>query len=394
MNTEVQEMLDAIRAETADKLAKLEAENKRLSRDNANQLAFRIAQAGQQAEIEEMETRENRTYSLSEAMKCAVDHRHGGFARECSQELRAKLGWNVPSDWVLVPLSARTQHTREVSITGSPSTGDSLLGTAKAGDLFIDVLRARSLAMSIGAGMIDAGAYGLQNISIPRKATASTGYWFAADSTASAITESTPSFDHVLLQPRFCAALLTASYRLMLQSTPAAERMLYDDLAQTVATTVDQAFWQGSGSNNQPTGICNASGINTVNIGSPTTAAWSHFVDLETAINSDNVGNARRAYVTTPHMVGLTKKLEDSQSRPLQLIQGGRINDAPIFATSNMPADTILFGDFADALICTWGAVALAADTSTHFASGSVRLRAITPVDFAVRHAESFAKAS
>ena len=51
----------------------------------------------------------------------------------------------------------------------------------------------------------------------------------------------------------------------------------------------------------------------------------------------------------------------------------------------------ILFGNWNDLIIGTWGGIDINIDTSTGSASGTVRVVALQDVDIAVRHAESFA---
>ncbi|WP_341755596.1 phage major capsid protein [Candidatus Tisiphia endosymbiont of Ptychoptera albimana] len=57
----------------------------------------------------------------------------------------------------------------------------------------------------------------------------------------------------------------------------------------------------------------------------------------------------------------------------------------------SIPADTILFGNFADLIIGQWGVLDVLVDPYTLGTSGGIRIRVMQDVDIAVRHAESFA---
>ena len=70
------------------------------------------------------------------------------------------------------------------------------------------------------------------------------------------------------------------------------------------------------------------------------------------------------------------------------------LNGFPLHVSTHMPTDQLLFGNFSELLVATWGAVGLMSDPYTDFSKGTTGVRAIAPIDIAVRHAVSFAVAS
>ena len=57
-----------------------------------------------------------------------------------------------------------------------------------------------------------------------------------------------------------------------------------------------------------------------------------------------------------------------------------------------MPANVLLFGDWSQALLIEWGAMALAIDRSTGFNTGQIGIRLLWRVDLCVLNLPSFTK--
>ncbi|MCC8368536.1 MAG: phage major capsid protein [Rickettsia endosymbiont of Oxypoda opaca] len=58
-----------------------------------------------------------------------------------------------------------------------------------------------------------------------------------------------------------------------------------------------------------------------------------------------------------------------------------------------MPADTLLFGNFADLIIGQWGVLDVLVDPYALGTSGGIRIRLMQDINIAIRHVESFAVA-
>nr|WP_253308583.1 phage major capsid protein [Rickettsia endosymbiont of Ceutorhynchus assimilis] len=71
----------------------------------------------------------------------------------------------------------------------------------------------------------------------------------------------------------------------------------------------------------------------------------------------------------------------------------GYLNGYRVGTTNQMPADTLLFGNFADLIIGQWGVLDVLVDPYALGTSGGIRIRLMQDIDIAIRHAESFAVA-
>ncbi|WP_341790619.1 phage major capsid protein [Rickettsia endosymbiont of Polydrusus tereticollis] len=71
----------------------------------------------------------------------------------------------------------------------------------------------------------------------------------------------------------------------------------------------------------------------------------------------------------------------------------GYLNGYRVGTTNQMPADTLLFGNFADLIIGQWGVLDVLVDPYALGTSGGIRIRLMQDIDIAIRHVESFAVA-
>jgi len=323
-------------------------------------------------------------YSLSRAFLAAAGDRSvdAGFEIEVSQEMARQSGKR--SAGLMVPFEALQQR----AITGAGS-GQYMVDTVLRPEAFIEVLRPRSIIMSLGVTMLD-GLVG--NVAIPRQATSSTAAWLDLDGTDT-ITESTPTYDQVTLTMKSIAALTSFTHKMLKQGTPGIERLVRDDLARVLGTALDVAAIQGTGLNDQPTGVVNQSGINTFVAATPT---YEDVVNMEAYIADDNAHVNNMAYITTP-TIAMAFKTTEKASGTAQFVWednpdgSGRMNGKRAYYTKNVPTGNIILGNWSDMLVGQWGGLELAADGGgSNFNKGNISVRAIMDTDFAVRHPVSF----
>ncbi len=174
----------------------------------------------------------------------------------------------------------------------------------RGGD-FIDVLRNASSVMQAGARMLG-GLSG--DVKIPKKTTAASAGWIATEGGASA--ESEMVVGQVSMTPKTLGAHTDVTRQLLIQSSMDVEAMMRDDLAQAIATAIDLAGLEGSGSSGQPTGILNTSGVNTVTAFAAANPTFAEVVTLETAVAEDNALTGNLAYILPASMYGALKTTE------------------------------------------------------------------------------------
>lgn len=352
-----------------------------------------------------MSRNEARSYSLLRAIRAHVDRdwANAGFERECSQEIAQRTGnepagFFVPADTLYVDddrlRSGLEQRDLEAGIAGD---GGNIVATNLRPGNFIELLRNRSIVNRLGARMLP-GLVG--NVDIPRQASGAVAGWIAEKANAGT---SELTLDLVQMSPKTIAVQSLMTRRLMLQSTPAIEGLVRADLFQAIMLGIDSAALQGSGAANQPRGILNTVGINSValgtNGGAPT---WADTVKLRSAAkaqNADagNLGFAINANIwgtlmTTPKVAGFPNFILDD---PGDRLVGRRVEESEQIP-SNLTKGTgtnlsaMLYGNWADLLIGEWGTLDIMPDPYTQGGQAALIIRAFKDIDTTVRHPESF----
>ena len=266
------------------------------------------------------------------------------------------------------------------------SDDNEIVATNLMAGSFIDVLRNSASVMAAGARMMP-GLVG--NVAIPKKATASAGGWISTEGGAS--SESEPTFSQVTMTPRTVGAYTDMTRQAILQSTPAIEALVRDDLTQALALALDKGALEGSGSSGQPTGILNTVGVNKPTNFAAAVPTFAEMVALETALAEDNALLGNLAYITDAATYGGLKTKSKDSGSGMFVLEGGEANGYRVIRSQQATAGNVYFGNFSDLLIGMWGGLDLTVDPYTASSSGTVRIVALQSVDVAVRHAVSFA---
>ena len=331
----------------------------------------------------DLSEKESQRYSLFRAISASLSNNWKGaeFEQECSREIAERI--NKDPQGFFVPMDVLDGGQR-VMTTSTGGTG--AVGTEHLAESFIDALRAQSVAMSLGATVLD-GLVG--DVSIPKLSAGGTFYWVAEDGS---ITDGDGTIGAVTLAPKTIGAAVPISRKLLKQSAPSVELVMLNDLRRGAALGIDLAVLEGGGAN-EPTGIITTTGVNTQTIaaaagtGYPT---WDELVGFETAVGNDNALEGALAYVTTSAIAGGLKVTAKDTGSGLFLMENNQANGYPVAIRNGLTPKSIIFGNFNDLLIGMWGILDVMPDEGTKAASGGLVLRVFQDVDVGVRHAESF----
>lgn len=348
---------------------------------------------------------ERNNFSLVRALNAALtgDWSKAGFEREVSQTLakrsgRETTGFFMPSDITM------QRDTTPGYMVGQATQGGNLVATELRTGSFIDLLRAKAMVTRMGATVIS-GLVG--NVEIPRQTGASTTYWLAENG---APTESNATFDKVSLKPKTIGALSSISRNLLLLSSMNVEAFVRNELAVSLALGIDLAALCGTGTNNQPTGIANVSGICTVEGGTNGgSLTFDKLIDMETQVATANADVTNMYYLCNAATIGFLKKIKNTTGdyiwKPItEAVRNGFPGEVNGYAVgrsnqvrSGLEKGTakncheIYFGNWADLLIGEWGFLEIDVNRyGDQWKSGGVEVRALQSIDIAVRHPKSF----
>jgi len=352
--------------------------------------------------------KEKREYSLGRMVQAQIsgDWRNAGFEREMNDEIARRVGREA--EGIYVPDFAWQQRgplaTGATGATGSEVVFDDFVPTVHRGDMFIEALRARQVLSNLGTTYLT----GLTSrIKMPKLATGANAAFVEE---LGDVADGAGTDGGVTLQPRTMGAFVDMSRLLMLESVPAIEQIIRNDLLASAADRMEFYAIQGSGSSGQPTGILNTSGINDLDISSGTdvdSMTWADVINLVELVEEDNgiVNQNAAGFLSNPNVkaaLAQTAKVSSTDSVMILNDPWNQLYGYPIEFTSNVPnnlnpgdggtdASAVVFGDFSQLMIAQFGAPSILVDPYTNSRAGSVRLVLHAELDVGVRNAVSFA---
>lgn len=386
---------------------------------DARELALRSIQAGHtveqfQAEVlramgnrplaadVQLSARERQSYSYVRAIAAAISRAEGtavsGLEAEISQELERQLPANAKRHGgIFVPLRLERAAISE-ALWNTSTKGSSTVFT-EAGE-FIDLLRNQAISVLLGARVMT----GLSSpVSFPKQTGAATAYWMP-ENDGTNVTASNATLGSVSLTPKTLQATTAFSRQLMAQSSIDVEQFIRNDLAASHALAWDRAVLHGSGSNNEPTGIYAAGSVNSIAMGG--TPTYGKLIDMVAEVLKDNALLGNLAFATTPGMAGKLAQTVIAASTDSRMIWSGPLNDGQLVgygavATNQVLATLgggsehgVIFGNWADVMIGTWGALEIVVDPYALKKQGMVEVTSFQLADIALRNAQSFCKAT
>lgn len=352
---------------------------------------------------------EQKEYSLARALRAMTtnDWRQAGFEREVSDTIARSIGRDAKGIFVPDFVWGKRAGPMSTAATGgsaSENVSDKLVPTIQAGDMFIEALRNRMVMADLGVTFMN-GLVG--KIQIP-KFSAGANAAFVEE--LAAVSDQSPTDAAVTLQPRTLGAYVDISRLLMMTSVPAVDQIVRNDLLASMAERIEYYAINGSGSSGQPTGLLNLSGINDIDISAGSdvdSLTWADIVALVKAVEEDNgvVNPAALGWLTHPAVkakLASTAKVSSTDSvmilaEPWNSLYGYKFAATAAVPTNLDPGDggndasALIFGDFSQLMVGTWGAPEILVDPYTGGTAGTVRIIVMQEVDVAARNAVSFA---
>ena len=359
--------------------------------DAARSLIMNAMAAAQTTQVThlDMEPKQQRQFSVFKAIRAltAKDWKGAEFELEAHNEILKRTGLQeAPHQGFFIPMDIQQ---RDLTV-GTPTAGGNLVATDLRPQNFIDLLRARSVLGRAGATMLP-GLVG--QVAIPKQTGAATAYWLTNEATA--ITESQQTFGQLAMAPKTLGAYTELSRLLMLQSTPAAEMLVMNDLAAQLALAIDLAGLEGAGTVGAPTGISATAGIGSV---TGTSLAYAGILEFQTDLAGGNALTTGCTYVTTPAVAALlmARQRFSSTDTPLWVgsVLDGQMSGFAATTTTQVTAASMTFGDFSQVVIGEWGFLELALNPYANFTAAVTGIRAIQSVDVGIRQAAAFSRAT
>jgi HK97 family phage major capsid protein/HK97 family phage prohead protease len=344
-----------------------------------------------------LSSRETQRYSLFRAIR-AMSHGHreprfiadAAFELECTRELQKKLGRHgessilVPGEILQRPVGAEVASRAMSTIPGAK--GGYLVNVENMG--FIDILRNRSVSMSMGARVMS-GLVG--NVQIPRQTGKPSVTWQAGEGTS--VTAADQTLGQLSMTPKTAIVITDVSEQLLRQSSPSAESFVMADLAANIAIDgVDNAVINGTGGA-QPLGIKNTTGVTTGQDAS--SATYGKILGFVSAAAASNAIRGNPGFVTNAAGAAVLMQKQRFSSTDTPLWDGNIMDGSLVgfraMASEQLASSNLIFGSFDEVVIGEWGVLELAMDSGgTRFNQAQVGIRAMWMVDVLLRYPQAF----
>lgn len=334
--------------------------------------------------------KEVRQYSILRAVRASLpdatkaDREAGAFEIECSQAAAQRYG-KTPKG-IIIPGDVLMDRAFGTGSSASNAGGGASIATNLMAGSFIDILRKRAWVMRRARSM--AGLVG--NVDIPKQTSTTQAYWVGEGGAPNA---GQPGLDQITFTPKTVGAYTDITRRLLIQSTPDAEAIVRDDILKVMALEIDRVAIYGTGTEYQPKGLKNYTGINGVDFATASQPSFAELVKMETEIALDNADVDGMAYAFNASIRGHAKTtLKFPGVNGAQTIwePGNTVNGYATEVTNQIAAGDVFFGNWLDLVVAMWGGLELRVDPYALSTSGGLRLIALQDLDINLRRVESF----
>ncbi len=209
-------------------------------------------------------------------------------------------------------------------------------------------------------------------------------------------------YGKILMQAKRVCAAGVFSKQLLIQTSLGVENMILNGLVNANAQAIQTAIINGLAANDQPVGILTTEGIAIVPGGDNGIAIdWSHIVALETAVALVNADIGSLGYLTNAKVRGKLKNTLKSAGAPAYCWEGAEVNGYKAAVTNAVPSNlskgtsvencsAIIFGNWKDLLIGSWGGLDVVVDPYTLADKSELRIIVNSFADAAISNPASF----
>jgi HK97 family phage major capsid protein len=381
--------------------------------------------------------KERKHYNWAAGILAAADRREGrktnSFELEVSDDLEKtarERGLPINGGGLMVPMATDPDTVRahnamqhftpgrfgqRAGLDSATSTKGAELKFTVPGE-FLPLLRANMTSYRSGAAYLS----GLQGpVAFPDQTAAGTASW-VAENPGSNVADSNLLLGQITLAPKTLQSSTSYSRQLLAQSVIDADGMVRADLAAITAIALDNAWFNGTGASNQPTGILSTAGIGSVALGTNgLTPTYANLVDLETTVTAANADQFPMAYFVHPTSRGTFKKatpLSNTIGTPVYGPPGApaltdqfqaysrveaEMNGYPTWCSTQIPNNltkgtssgiclAILFGAPSQAVIGDWGMFEIIVDPYSLKKQGMIELTSFAMFGIAVKYPAAF----
>lgn len=246
-------------------------------------------------------------------------------------------------------------ETRAVTVSDNH---DNVVETKVEG--ILDPLYANSVLTNLGARFYTGLPMG--DVVIPVLGKGTVG-WESEIAEANATGHTTTS---VKLQPKRLTAYVDISKKLIAQDNAGVEASIRADIVKAINDKLEATiFGEGTRTDSYPAGLFDGASLKTI-------TSFKQLVDFEAELDDANVVGEKK-YVLSNKSRAALRAMQKGEGIGL-VLENAAVDGTPAFYTSNVPANKLVYGDFSNLAIGSWGDIDITVDEYTQATKGCVRL--------------------
>ena len=344
---------------------------------------FKVAVKEQKAKLNVKDTKkmnDNNKFSLRKALLNAVgrmSNEEASFERGVIEENKRRFGV-TDADIVVTKAQLRDFNGTEA-----------LNQTTYKPGMYAPVLRAPVTKDAVGTRKV---AVAGQSISF---SVATSGLNAGYVDINGEIPSATMDFTLKTMTPKKYGCFVDVSYQSLLQDDPSAEAVIMEDIGKALAQTADYAFFNGLSGSNQPVGLLNTAGVNTVTLsGAPTLGKALEF-EKKIRESCDYSGDLKWVFGTDAYYKwAATPYSAQEQNKMLLDTDTRKCIGYDAFIDHNIPASAVILGNFGEALEANFDGISIRVVTEDKDLSRkqAIEIQAFAANDYVFRRPKSFCK--
>jgi len=363
--------------------------------DSANAIEAAEQKAAER-KLEQLQKNAGRSFSLLRMVRDLSEGRAlEGLEAEVAEmgaEEYKRLG--LSQQGVAVPSAFLRAANGQNVAGGTAADGKNLVSTMS--ELYVEELKKKLVVAQLGATVLT-DLTGELPVITSAQISASWG----AEAAQASFTKA--AYARATMKPHRNMICVAVTKDLLRQTSLDVEADLVKKITEAHANLIEAAAIAGTGSNSQPTGILNTSGIGSVSMGTNGgNITWTKVVALETEINSNDANRGSLAYLTNAKVWGNLKTIAKASNTAAFILENGMVNGYKADFSGHVPANltkgtssqncsALIFGNFQDLYIGQWGGLDIVVDPYTSKRTGEVEICLNAYNDVLVAEPKSFA---
>ena len=352
-------------------------------REKRSYADFKVAVKEQKAKLNVKDTKkmnDNNKFSLRKALLNAVgrmSNEEASLERGVIEENKRKYGI-TDADIVVTKAQLRDFNGTEA-----------LNQTTYKPGMYAPVLRAPVTKDAVGTRKV---AVAGQSISF---SVATSGLNAGYVDINGEIPSATMDFTLKTMTPKKYGCFVDVSYQSLLQDDPSAEAVIMEDIGKALAQTADYAFFNGLSGSNQPVGLLNVAGVNTVPLSGAPTLSTALAFEKKIRESYDYSGDLKWVFGTDAYYKwAATPYSAQEQNKMLLDPDTRKCLGYDAFIDHNIPASAVILGNFGEALEANFDGISIRVVTEDKDLSRkqAIEIQAFAANDYVFRRPKSFCK--